>query len=333
MHILVTGATGGLGRNAVEYLLSQGTSVVATGRNIVAGAQLTALGAAFVPMDLTRTTSKGQAALLDRVDAVWHCAALSAPWAPRQLFEASNVVATEQLLEAAGKAGVRTFVHVSTPALYFDFTHRYDVRESFQAKRPSSEYARTKALGEEMVRAASKRFPGMRTAILRPRAIFGPHDQVLVPRLRKLLAERNGRLPLPRGGRAVIDMTYVENVVQAMWLATQKGDVPSGSVFNVTNGQPTSIAAVLETLFVRELQLAMRVVDIPYCVAAVGARALEWRARFSGKEPLLTRYSAGVLAFDMTLNIEQARTVLGYQPLISLDEGVRRTAAWLRNDG
>jgi nucleoside-diphosphate-sugar epimerase len=333
MRILVTGATGGLGRNAVEYLHAHGIEIQATGRKVTTGQFFSNLCIPFTAIDLAHATDEELSRLLDGVDVVWHCAALSSPWGTRQLFENSNVLATRNLLEASGKAGVRRFIHISTPAIYFDFTHRYNIVESFRASTPANEYARTKLLGEAEVEAINTRFPKLRTSILRPRAIFGPYDQVLIPRLAHMLSVKNGRLPLPRGGQAIIDMTFVENVVHAMWLATTKDDLPSGLAFNITNDKPERIAVVLEKLFVDKLEQRMKILNIPYPAVALGARVMECISAVTNKEPRLTRYSAGVLAYDMTLNIAHANNVLGYVPPVTLDEGIHRTAVWLRTHG
>ncbi|HHU8056612.1 TPA: NAD-dependent epimerase/dehydratase family protein, partial [Escherichia coli] len=86
MKILVTGATSGLGRNAVQYLLQSGESVVATGRNCEVGRSLTNAGAQFVALDLTEATEDDCARLMDGCDAVWHCAAKSSPWGDKTAF-------------------------------------------------------------------------------------------------------------------------------------------------------------------------------------------------------------------------------------------------------
>jgi nucleoside-diphosphate-sugar epimerase len=329
MHILVTGATGGLGRNAVEFLLKSGVRVTATGRNVQVGAALNKHGAHFVACDLSNADASTLASLVNNVDVVWHCAALSSPWGNREAFEASNIIATERLLTVAGNAGVQKFVHISTPAIYFDFKHHYNVAEDFCAAKPANEYARTKIIAETKVAQAAEKFTNMHCVILRPRAIFGPHDQVLIPRLQAIMARKNGRLPLPRGGKTMIDMTYVENVVHAMWLATNLVNIPSASIFNISNDQPELIANVLQKLFVGALKEKMHIVNVPYKIVAVAAASMEFISNFTKSEPSLTRYSAGVMAFDMTLNINHAKNLLGYQPIISMDEGILRTAKWL----
>lgn len=333
MRILVTGATGGLGRNAVRILRERGLEVRASGRNLQAGQALLTEGAQFVACDLATCTASEVAALASGVDAVWHCAALSSPWGEEASFYAANVTATRKLLDAAGQAGVATFVHISTPAIYFDYRHRADIPESFRPRAFVNAYARTKALAELEVQAAVRRYPAMRCAVLRPRAIFGPHDQVLMPRLARVLDARGGSLPLPRGGSARIDITYVDNVVHAMWLATENTGLASGSAFNVTNQESAQLKDILQRLFGDELGRPFRIVSLPYAILAGAARVMQVLARISGKEPALTAYSVGAIGFDMTLDDTRARQQLGYFPQVSLDEGIRRTANWMRAHG
>ena len=330
MKILVTGATGGLGRNAVEFLQSKGIAVRATGRNRAIGETLRAQGIEFIECDLSgnpQVVTK----LVDGVDVVWHCAALSSPWGAYEAFLNANVVATERLAHAAGAQGVQRFVHVSTPSLYFDYSHRLNIPETFVPKRYVNAYAQTKALAEQKIQQATRAFPAMRTALIRPRGIFGKYDQALVPRIERVLNERHGRVPLPNGGKALVDLTHVDNVVHAMWLATTREGVPSGHAFNITNGEPTTVAAVLERLFCFELKRECTIAAVPYWVLDTAARALEVVASRNGNEPLLTRYSAGALAFDMTLDIGRAKAELGYSPVVSMTDGIARTAAWMRS--
>jgi len=335
-RVLVTGATGGLGRNAVEALLHRGIQVRATGRNLVAGKALSAMGAEFVPLDLAtagQTSSSGLAALVRHVDAVWHCAALSSPWGRAADFTAANVTATEQLLQAAGHAEVARFVHISTPALYFNYRAQLGIKESFRPAAYVNDYARTKAQAEACVQDAVSAFRHMHCSILRPRAIFGPHDQVLLPRIARVLRQRRGRLPLPHGGRVTLDLTYAGNVAQAMWLATTVKGIPSGCVFNITNHEPVLLRDVLTGLFADRLQQPFRIASVPYPVMAIAARSMEALARITQKEPALTAYSVGALAFDMTLDNSRARQLLGYLPTVGLAAALDHTADWMRAHG
>ncbi len=332
-RILVTGATGGLGRNAVHALLEQGIEVCATGRNTHIGKALTAAGADFIALDLATASSAQIAALLRGVDTIWHCAALSSPWGRTVDFVAANVVSTQRLLDAAGTKGIERFIHISTPAIYFDYQNRSNIPEDFRPARYVNAYAKTKAQAEQCVQRACERFPAMRCVILRPRAIFGPYDQVLIPRLSRVLDERHGKLPLPRGGNVTLDITYVENVVHAMRLASTNADVPSGAAFNITNHEPITLRAVLTQLFNDALQRPFKIVTLPYPVLATVAGAMQAISHVTGKEPSLTPYSIGALSFDMTLDNTKAAQVLRYIPPVSLADGIHRTAEWMRSHG
>ena len=332
MRVLVTGATSGLGRNAAEQLLRQGWRVRATGRDEARGRELQGLGATFHRADLA-TLSPGEAANLVRdVDAVWHCAALSSPWGRAQDFEAANVRATRLLAEAAVAVRVPRFVHISTPSIYFDYRHRTQVQESHRAACFANAYAATKARAETLITGLANCSPETRFVMLRPRALFGPHDRVILPRLLALHRQRRGVLPLPGGGRAVMDLTYVENVVHAMQLATT-ADVRSGEAFNITNQQPSSLADLLRELFETHWGMTYRIQPVPYPVLTGLAGLLEGLACITGREPALTRYSVGALHYGMTLDNRKAQDQLGYFPKIDMTEGVRRTAHWHKHHG
>jgi nucleoside-diphosphate-sugar epimerase len=332
MSTLVTGATGGLGRNATDFLLAQGASVCATGRNCAVGEALAGQGARFVQADLVSASDAEIDHLFDDIDTVWHCAALSSPWGRLQDFVAANVTATERLAHTAARRGVRRFVHISTPSLYFDYRHRLGIAETFRPVRYVNHYASTKAQAEDTIRKVAASHPGTTFVLLRPRGIFGPHDRVLLPRLLRLLRERGGRIPLPRGGAACVDLTYVRNVVHAMHLATVCEGLRSGDVFNITNGEPTALSDVLDALFSR-MQVPCRIVAVPYPLLAGAARLAEaWTAE-DAREPLFTRYGIGALYYDMTLDITKAEQILGYHPVVPLARGIEATADWFRSHG
>lgn len=329
MNILITGATSGLGRTAVDMALEQGHQVIAVGRNQAVLDELVQLGCQTYAYDLAVEQLPNH--IFDTLDAVWHCAGLSSPWGAYQDFYAINVGATKQLAEQAGRAGVPYFVHISTPSLYFDYRHHIDIKENYQPSRYVNHYAHTKALAETVILEMVQTFPQTRYVMLRPRAIFGKYDQVLIPRLLKVI-EQKGFLPLPNGGRAMMDLTFADNVVEAM-LCAVRADLPStisGQAFNITNGEPMALRAMLDNLFVDELKMEFKIKAVPYPILHSVAVGLEHIAKFTKKEPILTAYSVGALNFDMALNIDKAKEILGYVPKVSMAEAIGRTAVGLR---
>lgn len=333
MKVLVTGATSGLGRNAVDVLLLEGHQVIATGRSREVGAQLVSQGAQFHSLDLSLASVADCRALMTGCDAVWHCAAKSSPWGSKREFWQANVSATRTLAEAAVQSGVPRFVHISTPAVYFDFQHHQQLDESYLAQRFSSHYASSKYAAEQVIGERVPVSPDTLFIILRPRGLFGPHDRVIVPRLLAQLQRDRGVLRLPRGGNALLDLTWVGNVVQAMQLATTRSGLHSGRVYNITNHQPERLSEMLDALLAQELGLRYRIRSLPWPLVSAAARGMELAGHLTGKEPSVTRYSAGTLGFDMTLSAVRAIEELHYRPGCSLEEGIALTGKWWREQG
>jgi nucleoside-diphosphate-sugar epimerase len=143
-----------------------------------------------------------------------------------------------------------------------------------------------------------------------------------------------GSVLLPRGGDALVDMTYYENAVHAMWLASQPDcdKLISGRAYNITNGEPCTLRSIVQRL-IDELQIDCRIRSVPYPMLDMIARSMERFGSKSAKEPALTHYGVSKLNFDFTLDISRAENELGYKPVVTLDEGITRTAAWLRDHG
>lgn len=333
MKVLVTGATSGLGRNAVEYLRQKGISVRATGRNKAMGALLTKMGAEFIHADLTELVSSQAKAMLAGVDTLWHCSSFTSPWGTQAAFDLANVRATRRLGEWAVAWGVRNFIHISSPSLYFDYRHHHAIQEEFRPTRFANEFARSKAASEDVIQLLARANPNTRFTVLRPQSLFGPHDKVLIPRLAHMMHHYRSVL-LPRGGRATVDMTYYENAVHAMWLASQEecDSLPSGRTYNITNGEPRTLRSIVQKL-IDELDVDCRIRSVPYAMLDVVARSMEHFGNKSAKEPAFTHYGVSKLNFDFTLDISRAEKELGYQPIVTIDDGIIRTAHWLKDHG
>lgn len=306
---LITGATGGLGRILTMILLDHGRHVVATGRDPVRGAALSKAGATFVAADLAH---EDPAPLLEGVDTVFHLAALSAPWGPRADFVAVNQVMTERLLTAARAAGCRRFLFASTPSIYTRAASQIGLTETSRLPaRPVNAYAQTKFLAERAVRSAAA--PGFATVALRPRAVIGPYDTVLLPRLMR--AAQSGIMPLPGFGRALIEPTDARDVCSAFLAAETRCEAVSGQVFNVSGGQPVTLANLAEHAFrcmgqrVRMVPLPARLVLALAYLAEIGARL-----RRGAPEPTLTVYAAKALGWSQTFDLNAARAALDWSP-------------------
>jgi 2-alkyl-3-oxoalkanoate reductase len=210
---------------------------------------------------------------------------------------------------------------VSSPAVVFDGNDHTDQTENAPyPARFTSVYARTKKEAEDRVNAARET---MKIVILRPKAVFGPGDTSLLPRL--LAAAERNRLPQIGDGTNRVDLTYVENVVHALLLAK---DAPAaiGRTYTITNGEsPRLWEIVRHVLTELGVSANLRRVSLPAALSV--AAMMETAAHVTGKEPLLTRYSVRILARTQTYDISAAERDLGYTPVVSLSEGIERTVA------
>ncbi|MCA9837223.1 MAG: NAD(P)-dependent oxidoreductase [Trueperaceae bacterium] len=324
MKVLITGATGFLGEKLALHLHDEGLEVLATGRNLAKAQGLITKGIRFKQADLTDQTSVQN--LVKNQHQIIHCAALSSPWGKYEAFYQANVVATENLLQAALAEGLERFIHLSTPALYFSQSSRLNVREDAEQVAPQNAYIATKRLAEQRVDDAYAQ--GLATISLRPRAIYGPGDSSILPRLLKRLEQ--GRLPILGDGQNLVDLSYVDNVVDAVLLAVDAPEHCLGKKYNITNGEAVRLWDKIFTLCdLLHLKRPRR--KVPKQLALVMARAMEivYGSLPRQPEPPLTRYTVGLLVHSMTLDISAAQKELSYEPRVSTDEGLERfLASW-----
>ncbi|MCB1134912.1 MAG: NAD-dependent epimerase/dehydratase family protein [Chlamydiia bacterium] len=325
MKIAVTGATGFVGGHLARRLHSLGYKVLGLGRDIAKGQALVDAGLAFKQVDLSDAHQCTLA--LAGQDAVIHCAAFCSPWGSHHAFYSGNVLATRYVADACLKGGVERLIHVSSPSIYFDGTDRIGIDE--HASIPdfmANTYALTKWQSEIEVLQAQEE--GLKLMIFRPRGIFGAGDTTILPRL--IEANQKGRLPLFRKGQAWIDLTHVDNVVDALIAGLMAPDSAWGQDYNISNDDPRTVADLLHLLF-DALDMELRTRSIPVGFAKTIARLLEWGyARLSDKEPPFTPYSVGLLSTSMTLDITKAEKNLGYMPRVSIEEGIEDFARWWR---
>lgn len=325
--LLITGATGGLGQNAVAYALARGMEVLATGRKQTVLQALESAGAHTYAGDLVQLPNGALANLVEGQDAVWHCAAKVGLHGSYTAFWDANVILPSRLFTAAAKAGVPVFVHISSPSQYFDYRDQLGVAEDAPGLGGyASYYAQMKAIADERLLELAKAYPATRLVILRPRVIFGPHDQVFLPGVQAVAQRLKGWLPLPRSGGAIFDPVYVENVVHAMALAIER-PVPSGSVFNISNDEALTVKEFIARAG-KATGLPLRTLPVPYAALAPMVRIREWLSPLLG-DAAMTPHAVGGLNYHLTLDITAAKLWLGYSPQVSLEEGLQRTAAWL----
>ena len=324
LRILLTGATGGLGIACARELIARGHQVRAAGRNAKAGQTLGAMGTQFAAIDLEQT--RDFSSLFEGCDSVIHAAALSASWGPREAFQRANLDVTARLLDAASESGVRRFVFISSPSIFADFKDRNDIGEDdAPTDPPLNHYARTKLTAERLVLA--ERSDGMACCAIRPRALVGEGDRVILPKLAEM-AQRK-RIPMPRGGKALIELTDLRDAAWAICEAEERAQTLHGRAINISGGQPLAVREVAQKL-AQALGQTPKYMSPPTPLLRALATALETVARVTGQseEPALTGYTLATLAYSQSFDLNRAKRLLGFTPrfdgLATLLEQARR---------
>jgi len=307
--VLITGGAGFIGSHLAERLVALGAKVrllddFTTGRrqNLSALAhQVELLQGSLTDMATVRKAVAG-------VDIVFHQGALPSvarsvedPLTTHQV----NATGTLLLLLAAREAKVKRVVFASSSSVYGD-TPTLPKREEMPPN-PQSPYALSKLIGEQFCRLFWRLY-GLETVSLRYFNIFGPRQDptsqyaAVVPRfITKLL--RGERPTIYGDGEQTRDFTFVDNCVQANLLAATAEGV-AGEVFNVGAGRQTSVNELFR--LIRSL---------------IGINNIE---------PLYAPPRPGDVRHSLA-DITKARERLGYEPSVSLEEGLKRTIAWFRS--
>jgi 2-alkyl-3-oxoalkanoate reductase len=315
MNILVTGGTGFIGANLARTLAKRGHTVRILGRDFSQVPDLAGIKADLRDKPAVQKACAG-------MDVVCHVGALSAPWGKKPDFEAINVGGTHNVIAGCRGQKVPRLVHVSSPAVIFAGQDQFDLPDQVPyPKRLTSLYAWSKQLAEEAVLEASK---DLEVIAIRPKAVYGEGDRALLPRI--VQAAHNNRLWQIGDGNNRVDLTHVDDAVQALVLATEK-PLPKTNfpVYTVTGGEHVLLWTAIQQLLER-LGMPSRIRQIPLSVALLGARLLEARAALTGQEPRLTQYSVLILAKHQTYDISRIQQDLGYVPQVSWSEGLLRTA-------
>ncbi len=316
--VIVTGATGFLGFNLVKRLNKMGFAIIGLGRNIEKGNKINELGVKFISVDLSEKEKLNT--IFQNVDYVFHCAAKSSVWGDYKSFYKANVEGTKNIADLCLKHNIKRLIYVSSPSIYFDFKDKLNIKETeLPTKHPANNYIKTKIIAENVIDNAFK--DGLDVITIRPRGIFGSEDSAILPRLLK--ANREKFIPKTRKKDILTEITHVENVVESMILAMQADKKYSGEKYNITNDENIYLYKTLENA-INKVGEKFNLKYIPYKLMFILISIMEFLYKFiPNKEPVFTRYSLGLLSFNQTLDISKAKKDLGYEPIISIEDGLK----------
>ena len=318
MKVLVTGASGSARRATARALAARGDEVTVLQRR-PAGLGLPEVLADVADADAVHAAVAGQ-------DAVVHLAAKVGYAGTWPEYASANIAGTRSVVTACRATGVHRLVHVSSPSVAHAGSSLVgEGAGPADPTRARGAYARSKAAAEQVALGANG--DDLAVTAIRPHLVWGPGDQQLIGRI--VERARAGRLVLVGTGAALMDTTYTDNAVAALLAALDRVEAAAGRALVVSNGEPRPVAELLAGICAAAgVPGPRRHVPAPLAYAAglIG----EGLGRIQHREPPMTRFLAEQMSTAHWFDQRETRSVLGWTPAVSLDEGFTRLAAAFR---
>jgi len=317
VRAFVTGGSGFIGGVLIKRLVRDGVDVRALARSESSADRVRELGAEPLMGGLDTVDAMAEGAT--GCDVAYHAAAFVEQWGPWSEFQAATVDGTANALTACRTGGVKRFVHVGTEAALVDANALVNADETWPLK-PNSRgyYPRSKARAEQLVVAANG-VDGMETVVVRPRFVWGPGDTTLLPGIVALI--RSGKFAWVGGGGNLTSTAHVDNVVEGLVLAAETAR--GGEAYFVTDGDPIAFREMITALVATQgVEPGNR--NVPAAVAKPAAALAEglWRTLRLKSEPPITRLAVWNSALECTVSDAKAREEIGYEPVISREDGL-----------
>jgi len=328
MDVLVTGGTGFVGSHLIEQLRARGDSVRALVRCESGRGFIESLGAEAARGDLDDLDSLRAACRECQV--VYHCAARVEIVGTQEQFHRTTVLGTERLLRAAGEAGVRRFVHVSSCGVYHP--RLLAAGQVINEETPSPEppgwfvYGRAKYRAEQAVmrECASQ----MDWVIVRLGYLYGPRNRTMKTYLEPILRDKMMRLI--GDGQNEMAMVYVVDAARAIALAGSRPEAARrvlivGPLERVTQRQYFDALA-------DGFGLPRVTKTVPYRLAFLSAWLCEYLMPDGPRSAFLRRSAIALTGLPQRLQNDATREILGWRPEMRFEEGMRKTFEWYHGE-
>jgi nucleoside-diphosphate-sugar epimerase len=324
MSVLVTGAPGWLGTRLVEILCERGREVKCLVLPQTDKAILEKMGAQVVMGDLLKPNSLSN--VCARVDTVFHCAGIIHPKRIKDLY-LSNVFGTENILHEAINSGVSRFIYVSSNSVGGVNISREELMDELDLPRPYMHYGLSKYRAEQLVNKAFSEGK-VKTTIIRPCWFYGIRQPERQTTFFRMIKKGN---PIVFGdGNSLRSMSYIDNLVEALILAADK-DIAAGKTYWIADERPYSVIEIYKVIAKLLGVSEFKPMFVPSLVSGCCRLA---DALIQGCGCYIKEiHVAGEMDRDIACSIEKAKKELGYEPKISLEEGMRRSIEWCRVNG
>jgi nucleoside-diphosphate-sugar epimerase len=320
--IFVTGATGFIGGLLANKLVELGHQVTVLVRDPARAHRLRHPRIELVRGDLDSQSLMESA--MAGAEVVFHLAALAGVWAPGDTFQQVNVMGTEQVLQAALSAAVPKVIITSTAGVMGPASGGPVDEETVRKTDFFSEYERTKYLAEQLVPAYMAQ--GLHIVVVNPTRVYGPgplHVSNAVTQLIRKYTEGRWRF-LPGDGKRVGNYVFVDDVVAGHLLAWERGR--SGQRY-LLGGEDVSYEELFATV-ARHSGRTHRLWPLPLGLMLAFGYLQGFLAENFGRQPLITPGWVRKYHYDWRVSSAKAQRELNYT-ITPLEEGVRRTLAWL----
>lgn len=325
MRVLVTGGTGFTGKALVKRLLDEGHEVVALDyKEGIKTDELRDWGAEVVIGSIADKSVVDQC--MKGVDIVHHLAAAFRELdVPSSYYDEINVEGTRNTLEAAARENVRKFVYCSTCGVHGNVDNPPANEDA--PIQPADYYQQTKYEAEPLVHEYAKQ--GMETVILRPAAIYGPGDPERFGMIFRRVAK--GTFPMFGDGKAFYHPLYVDSFVD-VFMATMEKGVGNGGTYLIADDEYVEIEDLVRRV-AKAMDAEVKIPHYPFVPLMIIGHIVEKACKpFHITPPIFPR-RVDWFRQNRAFDISRAKKDLGYRPTVGLDEGLRRTAEWYRQEG
>jgi len=327
VKVLVTGATGFTGGHLAQYLADRGDEVRALVRpKSRARFDASLLAKRVMPCDGDLTDGDSVRRAVDGVDVVYHIAATyREAGQPDSAYRQINVEGTRNVLEAARACGVKRVVHCSTGGVHGHIANPPANEDA--PFNPGDVYQETKLAAEQLAREFGSTH-GLDVVVVRPIGIYGPGDRRFLTMFRGL---SRGRFPMIGDGTPFYHLTFIDDLVEGFRLC---GSAPAamGRTYILAGPRYTTLEQLVR-MVAKELGVAPPRVHLPVWPFWTAGLVCEMICVPLRIEPPIFRRRVDFYTKSRAFDTTRARKELGFNPRVDLDEGIRRTARWYRNEG
>lgn len=324
VKILLTGATGFIGKNLLRFLISKGFQVFCVVRDVDKLLKLEEPAELIQIIEGDLNDSSTYAKLPKSISVVIHLAALLGDWKINEdKIIKTNIEMSERLLNWFFSSGCKQFIFISTPGVQ---GFGYKLAKETDPYNPRDIYEKTKVVTEEMIQDFNFK-PDQNWTIIRPDFVYGPEDKRRIKLYKKVKAHRWIKIGK---GDSVLRPTFVTDVCRAI-IVCLENPMAYSQIFNVAGPQLITSEQYIDTIS-KVLRANLLPLRFPSFLIMVGASFFERVASLTYTKPLFTKSQVNFLTQDHGTDVSKIKDLIGFIPTIDLEKGMQETLTWAEKE-